>query len=679
MRAVGAIASVLWACLFLCQPALAGKRVALVIGNSAYQNVVKLANPASDAEAVAAMFKGIGFDVVEFKRDLKTLEMRRTLRDFSERTRDADIAIIYYAGHGIEIDGTNYVIPVDALLERDIDAYDEALPLDRLLTVIEPAKRLRLVILDACRDNPFTKIMKRTVSKRALGRGLAQVEPAGPNTLIGFAAKAGLTAADGDSRNSPFTAALIKYLPKPGLDVRKAFGFVRDDVLRATNYKQEPFLYGSVGGEEVALVEIPAPPPDSGAEIRRAYELALQVNTPQVWSSFIASYPKGFFTDLAKAQQEKLALAIAADAEMRTAADKAVKAKAAEEVKATEQARLAAEQKAREAAKAAEVERARQAAEAKAREDARIAAEKAAKAKAAEEARAVEQARIAAEQKAREDAKAAEAERAHQMAEARAREDARIAAARLAAEKKAQDEARIAAEQAAKARAAEEAKAAADKAVADKAAADKAAAPTQLAALTPPAAGDAPTKPDRPQAADIPRLLQTELRRVGCQTSAVDDKWGTAAQRSLEAFNKSAGTSFDVKVASLDALDFIRTRPARICPLTCGSGFRPNGDDCVRITCEPGYELGDDDRCERIRPATRKPARREAPAVAARPPADSRPAERQTPERGTGERRSGRDTEALWAKCAAEGPHRRRNSPANFNRVNSCVMNGGRI
>jgi Caspase domain len=662
MRAVGAIASVLWACLFLCQPALAGKRVALVIGNSAYQNVVKLANPASDAEAVAAMFKGIGFDVVEFKRDLKTLEMRRTLRDFSERTRDADIAIIYYAGHGIEIDGTNYVIPVDALLERDIDAYDEALPLDRLLTVIEPAKRLRLVILDACRDNPFTKIMKRTVSKRALGRGLAQVEPAGPNTLIGFAAKAGLTAADGDSRNSPFTAALVKYLPKPGLDVRKAFGFVRDDVLRATNYKQEPFLYGSVGGEEVALVEIPAPPPDSGAEIRRAYELALQVNTPQVWSSFIASYPKGFFTDLAKAQQEKLALAIAADAEMRTAADKAVKAKAAEEVKAAEQARLAAEQKAREAAKAAEVERARQAAEAKAREDARIAAEKTAKAKAAEEARAVEQARIAAEQKAREDAKAAEAERAHQMAEARAREDARIAA-----------------EQAAKARAAEEAKAAADKAVADKAAAEKAAAPTQLAALTPPAAGDAPTKPDRPQAADIPRLLQTELRRVGCQTSAVDDKWGTAAQRSLEAFNKSAGTSFDVKVASLDALDFIRTRPARICPLTCGSGFRPNGDDCVRITCEPGYELGDDDRCERIRPATRKPARREAPAVAARPPADSRPAERQTPERGTGERRSGRDTEALWAKCAAEGPHRRRNSPANFNRVNSCVMNGGRI
>src|SRR6185312_8840019 len=155
MRAVGALASVLCFCLLYCGPALASKRVALVIGNSAYQSVAKLANPANDSEAMSATLKGIGFDVVEFKRDLKATEMRRVLRDFSDRTRDADIAIIYYAGHGIEIDGTNYIIPVDALLERDIDAYDEAISLDRLLTVVEPAKRLRLVMLDACRDNPF--------------------------------------------------------------------------------------------------------------------------------------------------------------------------------------------------------------------------------------------------------------------------------------------------------------------------------------------------------------------------------------------------------------------------------------------------------------------------------------------------------------------------------------------
>ncbi|WP_371449376.1 caspase family protein [Bradyrhizobium sp.] len=292
--------------MLLAQPALAAKRVALVIGNSTYQNVVKLTNPSNDAEAMAATLKGAGFDVVDLRRDLKAVEMRRALRDFSDRSRDADIAVLYFAGHGIEIDGTNYIIPTDALLERDIDAYDEAIPLDRLLTVIEPAKRLRLVILDACRDNPFKKNMKRTVVSRSIERGLARVEPAGSNTLVAFAAKAGSTAADGDSKNSPFTTALIKYLPRPGLDLRKAFGFVRDDVLKATNNRQEPFLYGSLGGEDLALVEAAAPVKDAEPEIRRAYELALQISTPDVWASFIATYPHSFYSELAKAQHRKL-------------------------------------------------------------------------------------------------------------------------------------------------------------------------------------------------------------------------------------------------------------------------------------------------------------------------------------------------------------------------------------
>ena len=117
---------------------------------------------------------------------------------------------------------------------------------------------LRLVILDACRDNPFAKTMKRTVGSRAIGRGLAKVEPSSPNTMIAFAAKAGSTASDGDSKNSPFAAALVDHLAKPGLDLRKAFGFVRDDVLKATNNAQEPFVYGSLGGNDVSLV--PAAP-----------------------------------------------------------------------------------------------------------------------------------------------------------------------------------------------------------------------------------------------------------------------------------------------------------------------------------------------------------------------------------------------------------------------------------
>src|ERR1700684_3929075 len=250
MRALRTIVLALCSIWLFSQPAFADKRVALVLGNSAYQKVNPLTNPVNDSGAISETLKSAGFDVVELKRDLNVSEMRRALRDFSDTVRDADIAIIYYAGHGIEIDGTNYLIPVDAVLERDIDAFDEAIPLDRILTVIEPAKQLRLVILDACRDNPFNKTMKRTIGARAIGRGLAKVEPASPNTLIAFAAKAGSTASDGDSRNSPFTTALVKFLPRPGLDLRRAFGYARDDVLKATSNKQEPFIYGSLGGAE---------------------------------------------------------------------------------------------------------------------------------------------------------------------------------------------------------------------------------------------------------------------------------------------------------------------------------------------------------------------------------------------------------------------------------------------
>src|SRR5467141_4132589 len=258
MRALIGIVLTVWLTLLAGQPAQADKRVALVIGNSAYRNVAKLTNPANDAAAVAAMFKSAGFDTVESKLNLTVSELRKTLRDFGNKSRDADVAVVYYAGHGIELDGANYLIPVDATLETDADVLDETLPLDRVLFAVEPARHLRLVILDACRDNPFAKTMKRTIASRAVGRGLAKIEPTSPNTMIAFAAKAGSTASDGDSSNSPFATALVDHLSKPGLDLRKAFGFVRDDVLKATNNSQEPFIYGSLGGNDVSLVPAPA-------------------------------------------------------------------------------------------------------------------------------------------------------------------------------------------------------------------------------------------------------------------------------------------------------------------------------------------------------------------------------------------------------------------------------------
>jgi uncharacterized caspase-like protein len=370
--------------LLACEPAWAGKRVALIIGNSAYQNVPPLSNPVNDGAMMAATLKGAGFDVVDSRHDLSAIETRRALRDFSDAAYDADIAVVYYAGHGMEVDGANYLIPVDAKLERDTDVFDEALSLERILVAAEPAKQLRLVILDACRDNPFAKLMKRTVASRAIGRGLAKIEPTSPNSLIAYSAKAGSTAADGDTRNSPFTIALAKHLTTPGLDVRRAFGFVRDDVLKATGNRQEPFVYGSLGGDDVPLVPVPVPARAASpasepvlspqADMRRDYELALQVGNRAAFSAFLAQYPDGFYASLAKLQLEKIAAEetrVAATEKARQAeqerarlategAKKEAQAKAEADAKAAEQARLAAE-KAKQVAQdqAAEAERKR--------------------------------------------------------------------------------------------------------------------------------------------------------------------------------------------------------------------------------------------------------------------------------------------------------------------------------
>src|SRR5664279_3383496 len=320
------------ALLVVCQPALAEKRVALLLGNSAYQNVAPLPNPVNDGAVIADTLRQAGFDVFDSRRDLPAAETRRALRDFADRVRDADFAVVYYAGHGIEIDGTNYLIPIDASLERDIDAFDEAIPLDRILTVMEPAKQLRLAILDACRDNPFNKTMKRTIGSRAVTRGLAKVEPTSPNTLIAFAAKAGSTASDGDSTNSPFAAALVKYLAKPGLDLRKAFGFTRDEVLRVTNNKQEPFIYGSLGGEDLSLVPALAaadakadaakPVDDTRLELV-FWESIKNDKNPQLFQAYLNRYPKGVFADIARINLEQQKTATVKSAAIELPNDKA--------------------------------------------------------------------------------------------------------------------------------------------------------------------------------------------------------------------------------------------------------------------------------------------------------------------------------------------------------------------
>ena len=210
---------------------------------------------------------------------------------------------------------------------------------------------------------PPLHTMKRTIATRSVSRGLARVEPATSNTLVAFAAKAGLTAFDGNSRNSPYATALVKYIAAPGLDLRRAFGFIRDDVLQATGNRQEPYVYGSLGGDDVALVPVAKPAPTTPsvipqAEIRREYELAVQLGSKEALDAFLAQRPEGYYANLARLQ---LAQVVAEEARLA----------------ATEKARIAERERTRLAAEGAQgAVQEKAAADAKAAEDARLAAER---------------------------------------------------------------------------------------------------------------------------------------------------------------------------------------------------------------------------------------------------------------------------------------------------------------
>jgi hypothetical protein len=249
---------IVFAAAMFASVAQAERRVALIIGNSAYRNASALPNTINDANAIAALFRSVGFEVVSSRNELGVLEFKRTVRDFLITAETADIAVVYYAGHGIEVNGANYLIPVDAKLARDYDVEDEAVALDRIIWALQPVRRLRLILLDACRDNPFVARLQRSVSTRAAPKGgLGKLDDVSADTLVAYAAKEGSVSYDGAGANSPFAAALLKHLTEPGLDIRIALGRVRDDVMRSTAGRQEPFIYGSLGGSIIPLVPSP--------------------------------------------------------------------------------------------------------------------------------------------------------------------------------------------------------------------------------------------------------------------------------------------------------------------------------------------------------------------------------------------------------------------------------------
>jgi uncharacterized caspase-like protein len=226
------------------------RRVALVIGNAKYAAQGPLGNPGNDAEAVSKTLREIGFQSVTTLLDLGRDKIIEALQAFASEADNSDWAVVYYAGHGIEVAGANYLIPVDAKLKMDRDVPFEAVALDHVLNSVESARKLRLVILDACRDNPFVPHMRRTLASRSIGRGLAPIET-DRSMLVFFAAKHGQLSLDQiDGQNSPFTTSLVRWMKAPDVEINKVLRHVRDDVLKMTNRTQEPYQYGSLSSED---------------------------------------------------------------------------------------------------------------------------------------------------------------------------------------------------------------------------------------------------------------------------------------------------------------------------------------------------------------------------------------------------------------------------------------------
>lgn len=297
----------------LVSEAPAAERKALVIGNGAYAHAPYLRNPGRDARAVADALKGLGFAVTGPLADLGKAELEKALLGFGERAQGAAAVVVYYAGHGVEVGGQNYLVPVDARLERASAVALEAVALEALLEQLRGAGRYRLVILDACRDNPLADRMRRPDGTRSLSRGLARVEAGESQTYVAYAAKAGTQAQEGTGEHSPYTAALLKHLAAP-LPLERLFGAVREEVLAATQHQQEPYLYGAFGREPIYLGDAPTAAPAAPAIDPRAVELSYWESikasqNPAYFLEYLRQFPQGAFVGLAQIKLRELEVA----------------------------------------------------------------------------------------------------------------------------------------------------------------------------------------------------------------------------------------------------------------------------------------------------------------------------------------------------------------------------------
>jgi uncharacterized caspase-like protein len=257
-------------------PASAEKRVALVIGNAAYEHAPRLANPGNDAGDMAAKLRNLGFEVVD-GIDLAKRDMEKRIRAFADVLAGADVGLFYYAGHGLQVDNKNFLAPVDAELKAESDLDFEAVELDLVLKHMIRNTPTSIVFLDACRDNPLAANLARVSRSLDIGRGLADVEtPA--SMMIVFATEPKNVALDGTGRNSPFTAALLRHIDAEGVSISDMMIEVRKDVLAATGGKQRPFESASLTGKFFfkPRPEVPSPSPSEEIAALRAEIARLQ-------------------------------------------------------------------------------------------------------------------------------------------------------------------------------------------------------------------------------------------------------------------------------------------------------------------------------------------------------------------------------------------------------------------
>jgi hypothetical protein len=474
-----AAAALAAALIVMAAHAHAAGRVAFVVGNSAYQHVSILPNPSSDADAIAAALSRLDF-AVTLRKDLSKAEFERELADFSEQALGADMALVYYAGHGMELNGQNYLIPTDASLKADLRVKFETVSLDNVLAAVESARGLKIVLLDACRDNPFMRTMTRQLATRSIGRGLARVEAA-PGVLVSYAAAAGTVAEDGAGDHSPYTDALLRHIEEPGLELNLLFRKVADEVQERTNGRQTPYEYGRLSGENIYLkppVEIDEPDViafdpcrDAGAH----YEAISELGGEELFEEHIRRFPTCAFAGVAE-QKLKQIRATGTEPE-QVKVDEGTSGEAPEKI-----------------------------------------------------------------------LPATETETVLGSTGAGVEADGVNAAPG--------DEVAVLPDD-----------------VANEAGS--------------PITEEVPV----PDSGELALAQQKELDRLGCEPGRPDGKWGPRSRRAMAAFNRETQTTFATGQPSIAAVDDLKKRTGRVCPLKCSATEMNSGNGCVPRNCRSGQRL----------------------------------------------------------------------------------------